>query len=72
MPPAAVVTAPVELTMRMRLLLVSATYSVPEESIARPKGVLKAAAVPWPSVQAAEPLPASVVTAPEAVILRMR
>ena len=70
--PARVVTFPVGVILRMRLLPVSATYTVPFPSTAAPEGERKLASVPFPSEKEALPLPASVVTFPLGVILRMR
>ena len=47
--PASVVTAPVGVILRMRLLVLSATYSTPAESKVRPTGPVKRALVPVPS-----------------------
>ena len=49
--PARVVTAPRGVILRMRWLLVSATYTIPAESTERPVGWLKLAEVPCPSAQ---------------------
>ena len=68
--PAMVVTTPAGVTLRIVLLPVSATYTLPELSTARPPGWLKPAALPVPSVDPNVP-PASVVTTPAGVILRM-
>jgi hypothetical protein len=46
----------------MQLLLLSATYTIPETSTATPLGILKVAAAPWPLAKDALPLPARVVT----------
>ena len=58
-------TAVPSATLRTRLLPSSTTYSVPRDT-ATSTGACRAAAVPVPSVEAATPLPHSVVTAPEA------
>jgi hypothetical protein len=65
--PPRVVTAPeVGSTSRTRLLSSSATTTMPLKGItATPRGLLKLAAAPMPSANAAAPLPASVMTAPE-------
>jgi hypothetical protein len=47
--PAKVETTPWGVTLRIALLPVSATYRLPAASIARPDGVLNAAALPAPS-----------------------
>jgi hypothetical protein len=58
------------LIFRMRWLYESATYTVPLESTATPSGESKEALVPKPSANAADPLPAKVVTTPPGVTLR--
>mmetsp|Transcript_45692 Transcript_45692/g.73680 ORF Transcript_45692/g.73680 Transcript_45692/m.73680 type:complete len:209 (+) Transcript_45692:852-1478(+) len=69
--PATVVTAPAGETLRMVLLLKSATSNHPCLSIDTPKGCEKRAATPRPSAKPACPLPATVVTIPVRVTLRM-
>ena len=69
--PASVLTTPAVI-VRMRWLLWSATYTVPLPSTATPKGLPNCAVAPGPSALPAVPLPASVLTIPVAVILRMR
>ena len=64
--PASVVTTPRGVTMRIRLLVMSATTNTPLEGItATPAGWWKLADAPVPSAKAKLPLPASVVTTPE-------
>jgi hypothetical protein len=70
--PASVVTTPPGATLRMRWLSQSATMTLPLLSTATPKGLLNEAPAPVPSVNAYDPLPASVVTTPPGVTLRMR
>ena len=70
--PASVVTTPTGVTRRMRWLPKSATKMSPLAITDRPRGLLKAAPAPVPSVNAPVPLPASRVTAPVVVTLRMR
>jgi hypothetical protein len=61
--PAIVMTIPERETDRILYPLKSDTYSSPDEGCcAIPRGLLKVALVPWPSVDEAAPLPASVVT----------
>src|SRR6266581_43651 len=72
--PASVVTTPVAMTIRrMVWLVLAATYRlVPLLSTARPWGRLNSAAAPVPSALPAVPaVPASVLTTPAGVILRM-
>src|SRR5205823_13648032 len=58
--------------LRIVLLTVSATYTLPEESVATPSGLLNRAALPVPSALPPFPAsPASVVTTPAGVILRI-
>ena len=57
---------------RIRLLPRSATYTLPVASMATPEGSLKEAPAPIPSANVRDPLPASVVTTPPGVTLRMR
>ena len=68
----AYVTTPVGVTRRMRLLPESEIYMLPLESTAMPLGLLKAAPVPAPSLNAAAPPPASVLTVPPGVTFRTR
>jgi hypothetical protein len=70
--PASVVTTPPGVTLRMRLLPQSATITLPLLSTATPQGVMNEAPVPVPSANANDPFPASVVTTPPGVTLRMR
>src|SRR6185437_732634 len=56
----------------MRLLPVSATYILPYMSATTPWGLLKVAAVKLPLPAPADPVPASVLTVPAGVILRIR
>ena len=70
--PATVVTTPPGVNLRMRLLYQSAKKTLPMESTATPQGPHSDAPVPVPSANAAEPLPASVLTTPPGVTLRMR
>ena len=71
--PTSVVTIPMGVTSRMRLLKASHTTMTLLEGItAIPCGLLKLAAEPVPSAKAALPLPASVVTTPRGVTSRMR
>ena len=74
-PPASVVTTPAGVILRILLFIVSATKTVPYWSTAMPWGLLKLAAVPVPSwpIPAPPPMPppASVVTTPLGVILRI-
>jgi hypothetical protein len=55
---------PEDVTIRIRLLLESETYTAPLESTDTPDGPLKEAAVPKASAQAAVPDPANVDTTP--------
>jgi hypothetical protein len=71
-PVASVETTPRGVTSRTQLLPESATTIAPEGITATPAGLLKDAAAPVPSVNAANPLPASVVTIPKGVTSRMR
>src|SRR5205085_217234 len=67
-----VVTSPLGVTLRIRWLPQSATYSVPAPSTARPQGDEKRALPPVPSALPGAPgLPARVVTSPAGVILRI-
>ena len=70
-PPASVVTTPVEDTLRMRLLPVSATNTLPALSTAIPSGLLNVAAEAFPLADPPTPLPATVVTTPAEVTIRM-
>jgi hypothetical protein len=56
----------------MRLLSLSATMTLPLLSTATPEGELNVAPAPVPSANVFDPLPASVVTRPPRVTLRMR
>ena len=58
--------------LRMRWLPESATMTLPLLSTATPLGELNEAPAPVPSANVADPLPASVVTTPPGVTLRMR
>src|SRR6267142_991245 len=70
--PANVLTTPAGVILRMVLLYVSDTYTLPALSVATPDGNLKLAAVPVPSALPATPAdPASVLTAPAGVITRI-
>ena len=65
--------APTEqVSLRMRWLLWSATMTLPLLSTATPEGYENEAPAPVPSANAYDPLPASVVTTPPGVTLRMR
>jgi len=65
--------APTEqVSLRMRSLDLSATMTLPLLSTATPEGSLNEAPAPVPSANAADPLPASVVTTPPGETLRMR
>ncbi len=65
--------APTEqVSLRMRWLSESATMTLPLLSTATPLGLLNEAPAPTPSANEADPLPASVVTTPPGVTLRMR
>ena len=65
--------APTEqVSLRMRLLSMSATMTLPLLSTATPRGESNEAPVPVPSANVPVPLPASVVTTPPGVTLRMR
>ena len=70
--PAIVVTTPKDVTFRMRLLLWSATNTLPLASTVTPLGLLNLAFTPVPSANAWSPLPASVVTTPADVTFRIR
>jgi len=71
--PASVVTAPPGETRRMRLLLVSLTYTFSlAASTATPHGMLNFAFVPTPSAKPFAPCPARVVTRPPGVMARIR
>ena len=56
----------------LRMLIPSDTYKLFVESIVIPRGNLKLAFVPIPSIDPCDPLPAKVDTTPAGVILRMR
>ena len=62
---------PREPTFLILLLYWSATNTFPKASTATPKGLLKLAVIPVPSIEPEVPLPAKVVTTPSAVILRI-
>ena len=65
-------SAPVGTTiLRIRGLVSSPTYKFPNKSIASPKAKLNPALLPTPSAEPAVELPASVVTTPADVILRI-
>jgi hypothetical protein len=70
--PAKVVTTPEGVMRRNRLFTPSTTITFPTKSIATDLGPLNAAVMPFPSVHAAIPDPASVVTTPERVTTRIR
>jgi hypothetical protein len=70
--PANVVTTPAGVILRIRLLNVSATYTLPCASVARPSGLLNIALAPVPSVEPALEVPAKVVTTPPGVIFLIR
>lgn len=71
--PTSVRTAPVwGLTERMRKLFVSPTSTLPKPSRATPRGKEKAAPVPTPSNAPARATPATVVTAPVAMVSTRR
>ena len=70
--PANVVTTPPAAILRMRLFPESPMKTFPAVSTATPRGALKEAPVPVPSANAADPLPARVLTTPPGVTLRMR
>src|SRR4051812_28176972 len=70
--PPTVVTTPADVTLRMRLLLVSATYTLPAASTLTPDGLLNLALDPVASVNPAVPEPASNVTTAPDVTLRIR
>src|SRR4051794_17490352 len=70
--PANKVTTPAGVILRISLLPVSATNTLPDESTAMPDGALNCADVPVALVLPAVPDPANVVTTPAAVTLRMR
>ena len=61
-----------EIMRRMRWLPASATMTLPLLSTATPEGFLNEAPVPMPSANVADQLPASGVTTPPGVTLRMR
>src|SRR5260370_39517185 len=70
--PATVETTPAAVILRIVSLPVSATYRLPAGSAAMPNGALNCAAAPLPSARPITPaVPASGVTTPAAVILRM-
>src|SRR5215831_16058982 len=71
-PPARVVTTPAGVILRMVLFPESATYKFAAVSVATPAGPENAAAAPLPSALPETPaVPASVVTTPAGVILRI-
>jgi hypothetical protein len=70
--PAIVVTTPPGVTLRMRLLLESATITLPLASTATPEGLKNRALAPVASKNPAVDCPARVVTTPPGVTLRMR
>ena len=71
--PAKTLTVPLGETSLSLLLLASPTKTVPLLSTAMPRGTLKIAdSVPKPLEKLAAPVPASVVTKPEKIILRIR
>jgi hypothetical protein len=61
-----------QFTTRTTLFCESATNSVPSSLMATPHGHQKAALVPAPSANVAAPEPASDVTTPAGVTVRMR
>ena len=70
--PASVVTTPAGVILRIVLFPSSATYTFPALSTAAPNGSLKLAAAPVPSALPVTPaVPASVVTTPVEVTLRI-
>ena len=69
--PARVVTTPAGVTLRILLLPESATKTLPEPSMATPHGRKNDAAAPVASVLPCKPDPASVVTTPAGVTLRI-
>jgi hypothetical protein len=70
--PTTVLTTPEAVTLRIVWLFLSATYTVPAESTARPRGESKRASLPDPSVLPDElGLPANVLTTPLALTLRI-
>src|SRR5947207_1614754 len=70
--PAIVLTAPAAVILRIVLLFLSATYTLPAASIATPYGLSNRASLPVPSLEPTWPaVPANVLTAPAAVILRI-
>src|SRR5512142_937758 len=70
--PARVVTTPSGVILRLVALPVSATYTFPATSTARPPGWLNRAFVPVPSWVPTAPVdPANVLTMPAGVIFRM-
>jgi hypothetical protein len=70
--PASVVTTPPGVSLRMRWLFLSATMTLPLLSTATPEGSMNKAPAPAPSENPYDPPPASVVTTPPGVTLRMR
>ena len=70
--PAKVEIAPADVTLRTRLLALSAIYTLPAESTATPSGALSCAAVPTPPSppNPSEPLPAIVEIVPFGATLR--
>ena len=70
--PASVLTKPPGVIFLIQLLPASATKMLPLAPTATPRGLSKEATAPVPSANAADPLPASVLTTPPDVILRMR
>jgi hypothetical protein len=69
--PASVVTWPIGVNLRIRLLLLSATRKLPLTSSKRCQGLLKDAEVGAPSAHAPLPVPANVDTTPASVIRRI-
>src|SRR6185437_2738680 len=69
--PARVVTKPAGVILRIALLNSSPTYTLPAGSTATPSGLSNDAALPVPSALPSAPDPASVVTTPAGVILRI-
>ncbi len=65
-------TSPPVAILRIALFCVSLTIKLPAGSMAMPMGALSMAAVPLASRKPGPPLPATVVTTPCEVTLRMR
>src|SRR5437899_8067520 len=70
--PAIVLTTPAGVILRIMSFHVSATYTLPALSVAMPSGWRKPAAAPTPfALPATSAAPASVLTAPWGLILRI-